>query len=68
MHTNRVVDTCYTAGFTVTLFAVFFGGPNLWPNKRARMFHGYTVFLAALVVPILVSSSASRLPVHVQGG
>jgi predicted membrane channel-forming protein YqfA (hemolysin III family) len=56
MYTNRVVDTCYTAGFMLTLFALFFGGPDMWPNKRARMYYGYVVFLAALVLPTLVST------------
>jgi len=62
-----MVDTCYTAGFMVTLFVLFFSGPDTWPNKRARMYHGYTVFLAALVVPTLVSVVYVPAPAFLSG-
>ena len=57
MYANRVVNTCYYAGFMVTLFWLFFGGPNRWPNKQARMCYGYVTLLGALMLPAVVSAA-----------
>jgi hypothetical protein len=39
----------------VGVFALFFGGRQLWPNKRRRMLTGYALYFFALSMPPLVS-------------
>jgi len=57
MHPSKVITLIYSFFYMLVLFGLFFAGPNLWPNKRARMMYGYLVYLCALVVPALVSLS-----------
>jgi hypothetical protein len=57
LHPSRVLPTAYNGMYMVVVFACFFGGPNVWPNKRARLLTGYGLFVFALAVPPLVSSA-----------
>jgi hypothetical protein len=60
MYTPKVVNVCYTGGFMVAMFMIFFGGPDLWPNKRGRMLYGYMALLCALVAPALVRTDCQH--------
>jgi hypothetical protein len=52
----------YNFAFFAMAVALFFGGPTFWPDKRARLFGGYTAFLVSLAGAALVGAQTPLAP------